>query len=130
MKYSIVSLSLMSALTAVAIASTGAIKNVDDEASLNAVISAANSNSGIYTITFKHNAQVQLTAPVIDTGTQPLKLVGNQATIDRSNAGSFILNVNLTASTAEEAGEVKINKVIFSGNGSGNEIATNNVTLK
>ena len=56
MKYSILGLSLMSALTAVAIASTGAIKNVDDE--------------------------------------------------------------------------VKINKVTLSGNGSGDEIATNNVTLK
>lgn len=130
MKYSILGLSLMSALTAVAIASTGAIKNVDDEASLYAAISAANSNRGISTITSKHNAEIQLTAAVIYTGAQQLKLVGNKATIDGPNAGSFVLNENLTASTAEEAGEVKINKVTLSGNGSGDEIATNNVPLE
>ena len=101
MKYSILGLSLMSALTAVAIASTGAIKNVDDEASLIAAFTAANSNSGISTIMFKHNATIQLTAPVIYTGTQPLKLVGNKTTIDGSAAGSFTLDGNLTAITSD-----------------------------
>lgn len=101
MKYSIPGLSLMSALSVVAIASTAATKNVDTEASLIAAISAANTNSAISSITFKHNAQIQLSAPLVYTGTQSLKLIGNRATIDGSNAGSFTLDENQAAITSD-----------------------------
>ncbi|WP_250657584.1 hypothetical protein [Alkalimarinus coralli] len=67
---------------------------VYDAASLQAAISAANQDSSINKIVFKKNATISPMAPVIYSGTQPLTIVGNGATINGENAGQFELVVD------------------------------------
>lgn len=74
---------------------------VKDEASLIQAIAAANSNSKQTRIVFRRGAHIQLSAPVIYTGTQPLTLIGNGATVDGTHAGSFELDEDLTAITED-----------------------------
>lgn len=83
--------------------STNAVaKNlVNDETSLQQAIAEASANTNIKKIVFAPNAQINLTAPVIYTGTQSLTLVGNKATIDGFSAGSFELDADLTAITED-----------------------------
>ena len=99
MKKAILGLSILSALLIIATANAGSIIDIYDEASLIEAISAANSDPAITTISFKYNAVIQLTAPVIYSGTQSLKLLGNKAVIDGASAGSFILDKKLNAVT-------------------------------
>ena len=101
MKIIIPGVVLLSALSMITIARADSINNVHDEASLIQAVSAANSDPGITTISFNYNAAIQLTAPVIYSGTQSLKLIGNKAVIDGASAGSFILDENLTAVTTD-----------------------------
>lgn len=114
MKYSILSLSL---LTAVASTNVIAMNSVYDEVSLQQAIADANNDSSVNKIIFGRNAQITLTAPVVYTGDQDLTLFGNGATIDGSSAGSFILDNDLTAITEdgtlvfETAGEITIHKL-------------------
>lgn len=100
-----------------AIASTSAYSAVNDEHSLQLAIDAANTDASIDKIVFAHDASIVLTAPVIYTGSQDLKLVGNGATIDGSSAGSFELDTDLTAVTEDgtlvfnTTGDVTINNL-------------------
>ena len=75
--------------------------HVYDEGSLQQAIAQANADSAITRIVFKRNAQIYLNAPVIYNGSQPLTLVGRGASIDGSNAGSFVLDEDLTAVTED-----------------------------
>jgi len=114
MKYSLVTLSILAALNS---STVNAGNKVSDEYSLQNAIAAANADSSIEKIYFRKNANIQLTAPVIYNGTQPLTLVGNNAIIDGSTAGSFILDEDLTAVTEDgtlifnTAADVTINKL-------------------
>jgi hypothetical protein len=75
-------------LTIGAISLSAQAKNasvIHDEASLNIAIAAANSDSSINKLTFKKNAHITLTAPVIYNGTQSLTLAGRGATINGEN---------------------------------------------
>lgn len=74
---------------------------VYDEASLQAAFADANVDSSIEEIVFAKNAYIKLTAPVVYTGTQDLTLVGRDAVIDGSDAGSFVLDDDLTAVTED-----------------------------
>lgn len=86
-----------------ALISSGAMagNKVYDEASLQQAIAQANANSNITRIIFEKNAVINLTAPVIYNGVQPLILVGRGATVDGSTAGSFVLDDDLTAITED-----------------------------
>ena len=88
---------------AIAMASTAAIANdkVYDEASLQEAITAANTDSRINRIVFERNALLSLTTPIIYTGKQALTLIGNGAVIDGSQAGSFVLDGDLSAITED-----------------------------
>jgi len=68
-----------------------------DEASLQNAINNANYDTSINKIIFVKNAKIILTSPIIYNGLQVLKLIGNNATIDGTAAGSFVLDENLTA---------------------------------
>jgi len=74
---------------------------VTDEASLQQAISRANLNAHTNVIIFSRNAKISLSGPVIYSGDQPVKLVGNGAVIDGSRAGSFVLDRDLTAVTKD-----------------------------
>ena len=74
---------------------------VYNEASLQYAIDNANYDTSINKIIFTKNAKIILTSPIIYNGTQSLKLIGNNATIDGSSAGSFTLDENLTAVTKD-----------------------------
>ncbi len=89
------------AVLATVAASQAAAAQVYDETSLRVAIEAANFDSSIEKIVFKKNALIELSAPVIYTGSQSLKLVGKGAIIDGSNAGSFTLDDDLTAVTED-----------------------------
>lgn len=78
-----------------------AAAQVYDETSLRVAIEAANFDSRIGKIVFERDSFIQLSAPVIYTGSQPLKLIGKNAIIDGSNAGSFTLDQDLTAITED-----------------------------
>lgn len=85
------------ALTISALSLSAHAKNthaVHDENSLQSAITAANQDSSIAKIVFKKNAYIPLTAPVLYTGTQALTLIGNGATINGENAGTFELVVD------------------------------------
>ena len=86
-----------------AISSTSALAHnkVHDEESLLAAIERANNNPHINTIKFKKRAYISLNAPVIYTGSQAITFLGNGVTLDGSNAGSFILDDDLTAVTED-----------------------------
>ncbi|THB69227.1 MAG: hypothetical protein D6B28_11815 [Gammaproteobacteria bacterium] len=92
-------------LGAIALMSTSsclyAQTQVNDEASLNAAIAAANADSSIRTIVFEKDADITLTAPVIYNGSQKIQLIGNGAIIDGAAAGSFVLDDDLTAVTKD-----------------------------
>lgn len=94
-----------------------AIDKVNDENSLQGAISEANADSNIHKIVFEKNARIILTKPVVYNGKQALILDGNDATIDGSSAGSFVLDRNLTAITKNgslvfnTAAAVKINNL-------------------
>ena len=96
-------LSLILGAVALASASSSLYANtqVNDEASLNAAIAAANADSSIATIVFEKDADITLTSPVIFTGNQKIQFVGNGAIIDGSAAGSFVLDDDLTAVTSD-----------------------------
>ena len=74
---------------------------IHDEASLLAAIELANNVSKIKTLVFAKDAEIDLTQPVVYTGTQPLRVIGNGAVIDGSLAGSFVLDEDLTAVTED-----------------------------
>lgn len=114
MKYTALTSALFAAL------STGtalADYRVYDEASLQAAISAANADSSIHKIIFEKNAEIFLQEPVIYTGNQDLTLIGNNAVIDGSAAGSFVLDENLIATTDDgslvfnTAGDISIRRL-------------------
>lgn len=98
MKYSILSAAIFSTLVTT---SSIAGQKVYDEISLRAAIAAANADSSVSKIVFNKKAQITLHEPVIYNGSQNLLLVGNNATIDGSQAGEFILDDNLTAITED-----------------------------
>lgn len=110
MKKSLICLAILAAANANA-------APVGDEASLQAAIAAANVDSGIHKIVFAKNAHIQLTQPVVFTGGQALKVVGNGAVIDGSLAGSFVLDADLTAVTEDgtlvfnTAGDLRISNL-------------------
>ncbi|MCU7933249.1 MAG: hypothetical protein KZQ99_00015 [Candidatus Thiodiazotropha sp. (ex Dulcina madagascariensis)] len=83
--------------------SVQAYEKVYDEDSLRQAFELASSDSRIEEIIFKKNAHIILNAPVIYTGSQPLKLVGHGAVIDGSAAGGFVLDADLTAITEDGA---------------------------
>lgn len=97
--------------------SSVALANIYDEASLRAAIAAANLDNSIEKIVFGKNAYISLSAPVIYTGSQDLKLIGKGATIDGSSAGSFVLDGDLTAVTEDgtlifnTAGDISIHNL-------------------
>lgn len=93
--------SSLALITAMLAANASAANHVHDEASLRAAIDSANNNSQIESIVFAKDAYISLSAPVIYTGSQALKLVGKGAIIDGSNAGSFTLDEDLTAITED-----------------------------
>lgn len=114
MKYA----TLTSALFAVLSTSTAlADHKVYDEASLQAAIAAANADSNIHKIVFKRKARISLHAPVVYTGKQDVEFIGNNAVIDGSEAGSFVLDENLIATTDDgsvmfnTAGDISIRKL-------------------
>lgn len=74
-------------LSLMASSSAFAMTKVYDETTLNMAIEAANNDSSISTIVFEKNADIELYAPVIYTGTQNLTLKGNGAIINGANAG-------------------------------------------
>lgn len=93
---------LLSAAVAAAISVPAlAAPKVNDEASLMQAIAEANNNSEKSRIVFRRGAHIQLSAPVIYTGSQPLTLIGNGAIVDGTYAGSFELDEDLTAVTEE-----------------------------
>ncbi|MCG7928834.1 MAG: right-handed parallel beta-helix repeat-containing protein [Candidatus Thiodiazotropha lotti] len=87
---------------------------VYDESSLQDAFQQASYNPEIDEIVFKKYSHISLSAPAIYRGEQSITLVGKGSTIDGSNAGSFVLDSNLTAATEDAtlifdtAGEVKI----------------------
>ena len=78
-----------------------ALHKVYDEASLQAAIAEANSNPGVDKIVFAKRAYIKLSAPVVYNGEQALTLLGNGAIIDGSDAGSFVLDEDQTATTED-----------------------------
>ncbi len=98
MKNALSGLSLLLAMTGAT--ATSATK-VNDEHTLQLAIAEANADSCIEKIIFMKKANISLTAPIIYTGKQALTLVGNDATIDGSSAGTFTLDENLTAITKD-----------------------------
>lgn len=114
MKHSLLSLAMAATLVSTNSFSMG---KVNDEASLVAAIADANSDTAIQKIVFERNASIVLNAPVIYTGTQALTLLGNNATIDGSAAGSFVLDNDLTAITTDgtlvfnTAGDITIKRL-------------------
>lgn len=85
------------ALTIGALSISAHAKNnhaVFDEVSLQEAISAANQDATISKIVFKKNAYIPLTAPVVYNGSQALTIIGNGATINGENAGTFELIVD------------------------------------
>ncbi|MCG7984260.1 MAG: right-handed parallel beta-helix repeat-containing protein [Candidatus Thiodiazotropha lotti] len=87
---------------------------VYDESSLQDAFQQASYNPEIDEIVFKKYSHISLSAPAIYRGEQSITLVGKGSTIDGSDAGSFVLDSDLTATTEdatlifETAGEVKI----------------------
>lgn len=77
------------------------VRDVHDEASLQTAIAEANLDSSIKTIIFRRNANINLTSPVVYTGSQSLRLRGQGATINGESAGSFVLDEDLTAITED-----------------------------
>lgn len=96
MKKTLLSSAVVSAITLgfSASAMAGTFAGINSEETLRAAIEAANSNSDIDKLVFKKNAHIVLSEPVIYTGTQDLTIVGKNAVIDGSNAGSFELVVD------------------------------------
>lgn len=91
----------ISILAAISATNVFAVSKVSDESSFNAAIDAANADNSINKIVFEKNVQLSLSYPVIYTGSQDLMLLGNGATIDGENAGSFTLDNELLASTED-----------------------------
>lgn len=104
-------------ITAISTVNAKASEKVHDEYSLQTAITNANTDDTIKKIVFKRNATINLTAPVIYTGTQSLTLIGNNSTVDGSSAGSFVLDEDLTAITEDgtlvfnTAADITINKL-------------------
>ena len=94
-----------------------AMNRVNDESSLLEAIAEANADNNINKIEFEQNVQIILTKPVIYNGKQSLILNGNNAVIDGSAAGSFLLDRNLTAIPEKgslifkTAADIKINNL-------------------
>jgi len=97
MKYSILS----SAVLLATLSSPAIAMPVFDEASLQAAIANANTDSSVNKIVFARNANINLSAPVIYTGSQDLMVFGRGAVVDGSAAGSFVLDNDLTAVTED-----------------------------
>ncbi len=91
----------VSFLTGLATSSAMALNTVYDETSLQQAIALANTDTGIETIVFARDAHIRLSAPVVYSGSQPLRLQGNGALIDGTHAGSFQLDNDLTATTED-----------------------------
>lgn len=92
---------LMTLISANVISDSGSANKVYDENSLRSAIEAANYDSSIKKIVFRSNSEIKLTAPIIYSGVQSLKLIGKNTVIDGSAAGSFILDPDLTAITED-----------------------------
>jgi len=75
------------------------LDDVYDEASLLIAISIANKDNSISEIAFRPDSLIILYAPVIYSGSQPIKYTGNNATIDGTKAGNYLVNNGLSAST-------------------------------
>ena len=89
--------------TAMLVSSTNvsAMAPVYDETSLQTVINSANTDTRIKKIVIAKDAVINLSAPVIYNGSQSLKIIGNNATIDGASAGSFEVGEDLTAITKD-----------------------------
>jgi len=96
MKFKKLSLALLT--TAMA---ANAAAQVYDEASLRLAIDVANFDNSIEKIVFERDTFIQLSAPIVYSGSQSLKLIGKGAIIDGSNAGNFTLDDDLTAVTKD-----------------------------
>jgi hypothetical protein len=97
-KRSLLAFAIFSTLSTQALCTTTI---VHDEDTLRQAIDLASFDPTIEEIIFTKNAQINLTAPVIYYGEQPLVLIGRGATIDGSAAGGFILDDDLTAVTED-----------------------------
>lgn len=98
MKFSILYISIASALVSSA-SLAGTL--VTDETTFLQAITEANTDSSIEKIKFQKNSVIYLSAPVIYNGSQNITFAGNNATINGSSAGSFIVNDDLTAVTED-----------------------------
>ncbi len=74
---------------------------INDEASLHNALAQAALNPASAKIVFAKEAKITLTTPAVYTGSNPLEIEGNGATIDGSHAGSFTLSEDLTAVTED-----------------------------
>ncbi|MFK8047429.1 MAG: hypothetical protein AB8B81_03230, partial [Halioglobus sp.] len=96
---SILALSVASVLANPSIASRSI--SVSDEDSLRAAVESASLDSSIRSIEFERNSRIQLTAPVVFTGSQALSILGNGSIVDGALAGEFVLDDDLTATTED-----------------------------
>lgn len=117
MKYLILIVSLLSAIAA---SSAKTLDDVHDEASLQIAISNASKDNNISEIAFRPDSLIILYAPVIYSGSQPIKYTGNNATIDGTNAGNSLVNKGLSASTNDAT-------LLFN---TASKIEINNMTVK
>jgi hypothetical protein len=101
MQQVLLGISILAAISATNVFAVSKVSKVSDESSFNAAIDAANADNSINKIVFEKNVQLSLSYPVIYTGSQDLMLLGNGATIDGENAGSFTLDNELLASTED-----------------------------
>ena len=93
MKKTLLTLAIASSAIA-SVANAGAIKGINSDAAFRNAVAEANGNPDITRLVFKKNAHITLSAPVIYNGVQPLTIVGKNATIEGSKAGSFELVVD------------------------------------
>ena len=99
-------------LAAIVSLPTFAMNKVNDEASLRKAITAANSDKNISQITFKKEAKIQLTSPIIYTGQQALLIEGNNAEINGEKAGkseSFYDDVEKMTTVRTQDGSLMFN---------------------
>lgn len=96
--------SLLAMSVAAAMANTSFASSsiqVSDEESLRSAFEAASFDSSIDTLVFERNTRIELTEPVVYSGSQALSIFGNGAVIDGSLAGEFVLDDDLTAITED-----------------------------
>ncbi len=76
-------------------------KKVWNESTFKEALTQASASNTATTITLAKNVHIMLSQPLIYSGKQALSIVGNNALIDGSQAGSFILDEDLTAVTQD-----------------------------